>query len=909
MLNFIEIKPPANRGKRNILWVLKMAVIYSFIGLMFQAFLVNILLASSPASAQSLKNIKINIKAVEVTLGEAFNIVENETGFTFSYFGDSIPLKEKLSIDVEGETLYTLLENFAKDYGLVFNRINDQITVRKTEWKEEEKFIPVEEKGSLRGKVTDFSTKEPLYGANILIKGTGAGTATDENGNYELLNLAPGNYTLVARYIGYVTKTEVVNVSANKTTELNIALKSSTVGMNEIVVTGYMTETELRKVETPITVVNAKDLERVPVQSLADIFKGFVPGATVQNNGALFNWISPVYVRGASSLGTNQTKLYIDGVEASFGSFTGVIDKNSIKKIEVTRGLGATTLYGSEASGGVIQIFTKKGDTGSRLSLSIAGGFVESEWLDNTPAMQEYNIEYSGGVPGFSYQVGGSYQNKQEYLPSDEDDNFFSVYAGAKATSGPTVVDFNIKYSKKEIGNTLDPRYDREGFPANFRTPHYTKNEVPQITIGTNINYVASKWWVHNLSIGFDQTENNSYGTQPRLTHPGDTLIIEQFIGEQVINLRYNSTVFYPSKGDFKSKITFGGEWSRRSTNNTFGHKETTFGNNLTIQGATSTRDDRNYGGYFIQWQPELWDKLFITAGIRAELSDLFQEFGTAVSPRIGAAYNFEFDEMLIKPRISYGKGLRGVTRQFRDGLNTQFFQILPNLELKPESQSGVDFGIDLSLLNGLLNIETTYYNQIAENLIDLVFLETTPTFKSINQAQNVGEIENKGFEFVANYSAGAFDIRGTYSITSSKVNEVSSVYTGTYKVGDDVNGVAKSSGNIRVSYSFDKAFGIGENGSVSLELNYRGPWREIDWVAFNTSIYTGEPPFLGSLAAYVEDYDPVTKMNFALNYNLTNNLAIFLNVWNLTNNTDPEYSNQYLYEGRRLLVGSRITL
>jgi len=312
-----------------------------------------------------------------------------------------------------------------------------------------------------------------------------------------------------------------------------------------------------------------------------------------------------------------------------------------------------------------------------------------------------------------------------------------------------------------------------------------------------------------------------------------------------------------------------------------------------------------------IQLQPELWDKLFITAGVRAEYNDLFgNDYGAAVSPRIGAAFNIKYGNILIKPRVSYGKGIRGVTRIYKEGQITPTYQTIPNQNIAPESQIGGDFGVDLYLFDGSVNLEGTYYDQTANNLIQSVTLDPDPRFK-IYQYQNIGEVKNKGYEFAAQYSSGAFDIRGTYSITSSKVQKLSPSYTGELLVGDQVKDIPRSMGNIRISYNFNSLFGFSDGGSVSFELNHHGTWRELDVQSYYAFALGGQP-YRGSLRAYYIDYKPVTKLNLTLNYYITQNLEVYLNVWNLTNNTAPElgnFYNSYNTEGRRILIGSRITL
>jgi outer membrane receptor protein involved in Fe transport len=894
--------------KNNLLRVVKMTAYYSFLGFILQAFIVNVMLAGS-VEGQNLKNIKVSVNVTSVTLEQAFKVIEQKTNLTFGYVREDIPLDSKVTLMLENESLQTILEGLARDYSLVFNRINDHIVVRKAAVQEEAQVI-VAETGSIKGRVMDAQTKEPLIGANILIEGTSIGSASNENGDYEITNLTPGDYVLIVKYIGYIEKSESVNIISNLTIVKNFQLQQKAVDINEVVVTGYLTGTEKRKMDTPVSVITAKEIEQVPVRNFQDLFQGFIPGVSSTDYGAGNDFFSSIYVRGGSSISSNQTKVYIDGVEVSLPTYVSSIDQNSIEKIEITRGISATTLYGSDAAGGVIQIFTKKGKSASRLNFDISGGMINSKAVEGTPVFQKYNIDYSASMTGFSYNVGGTYNKSDPIAPTPGSNNyFFSAYAGAQASSEPVVINIITKFSKNLSGTPQRVLFEDPKYPASIRLPYYQQRILQQTTLGTSVKYITTDWWMHNLNVGYDNTIYDNYGTQPRYTSKTDTTISESSSKYETIDIRYSSTILFPEEGTFKSKFTFGVEWADRGEVSFDGKKTEPFGASLSLLGGTATRDRYNYGGYFLQWQPELWDRLFVTAGIRAEYSDLFgSDYGMAVSPRIGAAYNLELGEYLIKPRASYGKGIRAANREAKMGTITATYRYLPNPNIGPETQIGGDLGIDVYGLDGKLNFEATYFSQNALDLIDLVIIDPNPSY-SIRQYQNTGEVKNKGAEFALRYTLGDFIISGSYTLTSSKVEKLSPSYTGILKVGDDLTYVPKSAGSLRLVYNFNSLLDLGEGGSISLEMNYRGSWMAYDYLGYYSDRYINTSDYRGSLAAYYGSYDPLTKINMALSFYITNNFELYLNAWNLTNNTSPALINLYVYEGFRLLIGSRISL
>src|SRR3989339_475952 len=143
--------------KNYIIRTVKMAAYYSFLGLILQGILVNILLAVPPAEGQNLRDVKVKANAVDISLEQAFQMLEQKTSFKFNYIKEEIPLNEKVTVIVEDESLYNILEVFAKDYGLTFNRVNNQITVKKNQGQTENLITDVEG-GTVKGKVTDSKT-------------------------------------------------------------------------------------------------------------------------------------------------------------------------------------------------------------------------------------------------------------------------------------------------------------------------------------------------------------------------------------------------------------------------------------------------------------------------------------------------------------------------------------------------------------------------------------------------------------------------------------------------------------------------------------------------------------------------------------------------------------------------------
>lgn len=218
---------------------------------------------------------------------------------------------------------------------------------------------------TVRGKVTEASSGEPLTGVSIAIKGTTRGTNSSATGEYVLSNV-PAGATLSVTSIGYKSQ----EIAVGNQTIINISMQAEEKGLDEVVVVGYGTQ---RKVETTgsIASVKASDLVQTPVANLAQGLQSRVSGVQInQNSGSPGGNVS-VRIRGTNSIsGTSEPLYVIDGIQISnSGGINDVsplstINPNDIESIEVLKDASASAIYGARAANGVVLITTKRGKSG-----------------------------------------------------------------------------------------------------------------------------------------------------------------------------------------------------------------------------------------------------------------------------------------------------------------------------------------------------------------------------------------------------------------------------------------------------------------------------------------------------------------------------------------------------------------
>jgi TonB-linked SusC/RagA family outer membrane protein len=272
---------------------------------------------------------------------------------------------------------------------------------------------------SISGTVVADATGEGLPGAEIQVKDSFTGTATDINGKFELNVPNQTQVVLVINYVGYKTVEQTITAS---TSSLEIRLEEDILRGSEVVVTGLATTVKRRNLANAVGTISADELVPVPAQTLERALSGKVAGLRMtQNTGAPGGGID-VNLRGISTLTNTTQPLYvIDGVIVdntaiqsgidAITEATGVgsntpqgqptnriadINPNDIENIEVLKGPSAAAIYGSKANNGVVIISTKQGYAGkTRIDISQKNGYTS---ILNKIGFRQYDAQKAAQI-------------------------------------------------------------------------------------------------------------------------------------------------------------------------------------------------------------------------------------------------------------------------------------------------------------------------------------------------------------------------------------------------------------------------------------------------------------------------------------------------------------------------------
>ena len=209
---------------------------------------------------------------------------------------------------------------------------------------------------AVSGKVTD-DVGEGLPGVNVVIKGTTTGTTTDIDGNYQL-QLNDGD-VLVFSFVGFETQ----EVNTGGRTVIDVTMGGVT-ELQEVVVTGVTEGTSAKKLSFSVNKVNEDLLNEAPALDAGNALRGKVAGVQIVQSSGLPGNAASINLRGSTTLSgsSSQPLIIVDGIITPPGS-AGLADinMNDVQSIEVLKGAAGSSLYGSLAGNGVIQIITKRG--------------------------------------------------------------------------------------------------------------------------------------------------------------------------------------------------------------------------------------------------------------------------------------------------------------------------------------------------------------------------------------------------------------------------------------------------------------------------------------------------------------------------------------------------------------------
>ncbi len=623
---------------------------------------------------------------------------------------------------------------------------------------------------SLRGRVIDENEK-PIAGASVWIEYTTIGTSTDLKGEFSLEKIPEGNNLLRISAIDYNGARETINKSNDN---ILIRMKHSPLKLNEVVVTGTGTINKLKNSPVAIDVISQRELQNTNIPTFENAMIALNPSMSFTPN-AMGSYMQ------LNGLSNRYILVLVDGKKLG-GDVGGNVDLNridmgNIKRIEVLKG-AASSLYGSDAIAGVINIITNK-------PKDLVNFSTETRLSEYGQFTQNANLYLNVG--GFSSstsfqrnQADGWQLNKKEIINDEEVDtdkqamlrfysDVFSQRFGYKATK---------ELSMYVEGSLFDKKFKRPVSAYGFDMKYV------DYSFGAGAKYLLKNNGLISLDWNTDRFEYfKAYLKETKDKNgvtfmPGD----EEFVRRQ----KYNNINL---KGTFNTgkfnKVTVGSEYK---VDNLYAPADSIGGSRNVYTLAFYAQDEIN-----------LFGKLNIVPGVRYIYNETFKN---RVTPKVSAMYtlhDFNF-------RVSYATGFKTpdlkqlfmkteVTSKGKTTLS------VGNKDLKPESSNY--YSVNAEYIKDFLSLAVTGYINNLKNKIDTYEIELTPEeiaegYNKKSSYHNIGRSRIQGVDFTFNsYLGYNLTLGGGYSYVNAKDLDT----------GKRLQRISRHTGNVNLNWFKD--FGL----------------------------------------------------------------------------------------------------
>ncbi|OJX63987.1 MAG: hypothetical protein BGO84_08320 [Dysgonomonas sp. 37-18] len=623
---------------------------------------------------------------------------------------------------------------------------------------------------SLRGRVVDENEK-PIAGASVWIEYTTIGTSTDLKGEFSLEKIPEGNNLLRISALDYNGARETINRSNDN---ILIRMKHSPLKLNEVVVTGTGTINKLKNSPVAIDVISQRELQNTNIPTFENAMIALNPSMSFTPN-AMGSYMQ------LNGLSNRYILVLVDGKKLG-GDVGGNVDLNridmgNIKRIEVLKG-AASSLYGSDAIAGVINIITNK-------PKDLVNFSTETRFSEYGQFTQNANLYLNIG--GFSSstsfqrnQADGWQLNKKEIINDKEVDtdkqamlrfysDVFSQRFGYKATK---------ELSMYVEGSLFDKKFKRPVSTYGFDMKYV------DYSFGAGAKYLLKNNGLITLDWNTDRFEYfKAYLKETKDKNgvtfmPGD----EEFVRRQ----KYNNINL---KGTFNAgkfnKVTVGSEYK---VDNLYAPADSIGGSRNVYTLAFYAQDEIN-----------LFGKLNIVPGVRYIYNETFKN---RVTPKVSAMYtlhDFNF-------RVSYATGFKTpelkqlfmkteVTSKGKTTLS------VGNKDLKPESSNY--YSVNAEYIKDFLSLTVTGYINNLKNKIDTYEIELTPEeiaegYNKKSSYHNIGRSRIQGVDFTFNsYLGYNLTLGGGYSYVNAKDLDT----------GKRLQRISRHTGNVNLNWFKD--FGL----------------------------------------------------------------------------------------------------
>lgn len=605
--------------------------------------------------------------------------------------------------------------------------------------------------GMVEGRITDEETAKPLSLVNISIEGTRYGTTTDRDGKFTLA-LPAGHYRIQARYMGYKPRTGELTIENSQTQTWDVSLTPTPFSYEEIVITSTKTGRAVNEIPARATVLTEKTLQSLPVLSADDALQ-YVSGLSVSRSLGILSSRSTVSLRGMGSE-QGRTLILLDGVpinKADGGTVNwNLINPAVLEKIEISKGAGSS-LYGSNAMGGVIHLFSKRPtEPFSAVATTEYGSM-------NTASTR---LLLRSAVNHWQFQLNGMARTSDGFIAdtNEVDTSYHKIRSDLREHQLGGSVGYAINANHRLEASALYYRGIRgTGRLYTMGTPKGTRNNYTNTLYSLRYEGLFGLWkWqtsfyaLHENYQDINESFRNTYRRYD-VESLRDDRGIHFFISRPLGNGHLLSAGLEYKYGavdavdDYKTSSDAVYNQGKMRIGAVFLQEEWTLMNNrLRLTGNVRLDQAKFYDGVF-----RIDSATSITNFMRNYQDTMVSTTWRAFSSKLAAQYS---PSEMIRIYALYGHGFRPpiLDDMCRSGRFSKGFKIL-NPQLKPESIDNFETGFDLKPFDRLL-VSVSGYHSVGRDYIAFISTGDSIAYSQTNRRpifrkDNISRVTIRGIE------------------------------------------------------------------------------------------------------------------------------------------------------------------
>lgn len=672
--------------------------------------------------------------------------------------------------------------------------------------------------------------------------------------------------------------------------------------LERMVVTGSVIAASERPLPVAIDIIDGREMETRDESSLAKVLSGSVPGVWLWEQTPTAMLARYGSIRGASSFGLTFPKMYVDGIEVANPLLITEISPELVERIEVIRGPQGAALYGSDAISGVINIVSRHEGTapdGSRTQFRSTLGTSATHYGSGHAAIQDHALTFrtgsnlrSGGIT-----IGGA--SAGQYIPNAHSHEFRTL-GDARLVGTRLSFTGTGRFVAKSAGVPVNPLL------AGVTGGEIESDDDPQklrmYAAGGTVSFAPNERWTYSATGGLDGYSLSNVSTEHTPVPSVADTALRAASGSALRGIaRVNAFTHVGTPDQVGASITLGAEqstlWDR-----TLREFDDDSGDDEFVRGQSSNT------GVLAQSTITIRNTAFLTAGLRHERVD--QPRGAtqrALLPMAGLSVVRDYDDFSVKWRGAYGKGIRS-PRSSMHLATREPRRTIANDRLLPESQSGIETGLDLRV-GGSLGVHLTWFDQTVSGLIQTVTVDNPNAGNSGSsrsswyQFQNVGEIGNRGVESQAVFAAGSLRLTGAATFVDSRVLRLNDEYTGELRVGDRMLAVPARTLSVSAGWSQPTYH-------LSATVSRASDWVNYDRLRIAQALVDesidADDLTGGQLRAFWKSYPGTTRLRVSASREFWRGLTLHITGENLLGHQLGEPDTITIVPGRTLSFGIR---